>query len=44
MDDATFSLSWDELRASDVAGRARAFGIFAGAGIATEEAKTLAGL
>lgn len=38
------TLQWDELRASDLAGRARAFQSMVGAGMALERAAALAGL
>ena len=37
-------LTWDELQASDLAGRARAFQSMVGGGMAIERAAALAGL
>ena len=40
----TIRLDWEELRASDIAGRARAFGIMVGIGMETDRAAALSGL
>ncbi len=42
--DTTIRLDWEELRASDIAGRARAFGIMVGNGMETDRAAALSGL
>ena len=42
--DADIRLGWDELRASDIAGRARAFQSMVGAGMDVEKAAALSGL
>ena len=42
--DPSISLTWTELRASDLAGRARAFGTMVKAGKSLEESAQLAGL
>ena len=41
---ADIALDWDELRASDIAGRARAFQSMVGAGMDLAKAAGLAGL
>ena len=40
----TVTLSWQELRASDLSGRARAFQSMVGGGMAVAEAVSVAGL
>ena len=42
--DTPVKLDWEELRASDIAGRARAFGIMVGNGMDTDRAAALSGL
>ncbi len=44
LDAPELALSWDELRASDMSGRARAFQSLVGAGMDVEQAVTLSGV
>ncbi len=44
LDDPTIDLSWEELRAGDIAGRARAFQSMVGAGMEAGKAAALSGL
>ena len=44
LDDATISLTWDELRAADISGRARAFQSMVGGGMEVDRAAALSGL
>ena len=44
LDDPAIALSWDELRAADIAGRARAFQSMVGAGMELSRAAALSGL
>ena len=44
LDDDTISIQWDELRAADITGRARAFQSLVGAGMEVDRAAALSGL
>ena len=44
LDDDSIALSWDELRAADISGRARAFQSLVGGGMALDRAAALSGL
>ena len=44
LDDDSISITWDELRAADITGRARAFQSLVGAGMDLAKAAALSGL